>query len=123
MKKALRIFAVIAALVLVISCSKKAEHKIIPAATLSKIYAEMLLSDQWLVGNKQYSKIADTTLVYEPIFNKYGYTTDDYIATVDYYLYDPEHFTKIARKATEILQKQRESVFNRKTNPQDENDR
>lgn len=52
----------------------------------------MLLAEQWSSVN---SVNSDSTAIYEPILEKYGYSIDDYWASVDYYLNDPENFSKI----------------------------
>lgn len=111
MKKAKYIVVALAALLLLASCASKSEHKIISKKDFAKIYAEMFICDQWINVNHRYTKIADTTLVYEPIFEKYGYTTDDYLASVDYYLYDPTRFNKIIIKAVDILEKQKAAAL------------
>ena len=50
--------------------------------------------------------IADTTLVYEPILQKYGYDSDDYRKSIDYYMNDPERFARIFRSTVEIIDNQ-----------------
>jgi hypothetical protein len=37
----------------------------------------------------------DTLLLYEAIFEKYGYDTDDYLYSLQHYLKDPERFAKV----------------------------
>lgn len=89
-------------IVLLSSC-RKDETKVIPRSELSKIYAEMLLTDQWIVNTPNVRTIADTSLVYEPILEKYGYDSDDYRKSVDVYMDDPERFARILRETGEIL--------------------
>ena len=48
---------------------------------------------------------ADTCLVYAPVLAEYGYDRDDYIASVNYYMRDPESFGKIFTEVENILQK------------------
>ena len=48
------------------SC-RKDETKVIPRGKLAKIYAEMLVTDQWITTTPGIRMIADTSLVYEPI--------------------------------------------------------
>ena len=64
----------------------------------------MLVADQWVLDNPGTRSKADTSLVYEPIFNSYGYTTEDYRASVGYYMKDPERYSRILRSTTEILE-------------------
>ncbi|MBQ8812352.1 MAG: DUF4296 domain-containing protein [Bacteroidales bacterium] len=86
------------------SCGRK-EAEVIPRSKLAKIYAEMLVTDQWITSTPGVRMIADTSLVYEPILEKYGYTTEDYMLSVDEYMKDPERFSRILRTTAEILEK------------------
>ena len=86
------------------SC-RKDEAKVIPRGKLAKIYAEMLVTDQWVTTTPGIRMIADTSLVYEPILEKYGYDSDDYRSSVEHYMNDPERFGRILRTTIEILDK------------------
>ena len=96
--------ALLAASVIVLlpSC-RKDDAEVIPRAELSRIYAEMLLTDQWILNTPNVRNIADTSLVYEPILEKYGYDPDDYRKSIDVYMDDPERFAKIFRETSELL--------------------
>lgn len=110
-KKGSNIFLLLAVgACLVWSCAKKDEARVIPRAVFSKIYAEMFLTDQWMLINDGNRQFPDTTLFYEPIFNKYGFTTDDYLRSVDYYLNDPERFARIVDKSVKILKEKQEGI-------------
>lgn len=85
------------------SCNK--EESIIPRKKMSMIYAEMLLADQWIQANPQFRWVADTTLMYEPILEKYGYTSEDYRRSVYRYLDDPDRFARIFRETINIYDK------------------
>lgn len=93
-----------AAVLLISSCAKEG-GKVIPQGKLARIYAEMLMVDQWISNSPDIRYIADTTLVYDPILEKYGYTKLDYVHTVEAYLDDPERFSRIWRTTSEILDK------------------
>ncbi len=95
--------ALAAVMVVFASCSRGAE--IIPRKKMAEIYAEMLVTDQWISTTPGIRHIADTSLVYEPILDKYGYDSDDYRASVDKYMDDPERFSRIFRTAGEIMDK------------------
>ena len=77
-----------------ISCGGDKE-KVIPRSKLAEIYAEMFITDQWLGANPSLRRSADTSLVYAPILEKYGYTSADYRKSVDMYMDDPERFSRI----------------------------
>ena len=69
--------------------------RIIPKDTLTDIYEDMFLADQLVRERNLPQPQMDTLLVYEAVFNKYGYNTDDYLNSVRYYLKDPERFAKV----------------------------
>lgn len=96
----------IVAAALLSSCSDKDERTVIPRRQLARIYAEMLVTDQWITSTPGMRMIADTSLVYRPILEKYGYDLDDYLMSVDVYMEDPERFSRILRNSSEIIGKQ-----------------
>lgn len=77
--------------------------KVIPRDELAQIYAEMMMTDQWIINTPNVRLIADTSLVYEPILEKYGYDSDDYRKSVDVYMDDPERFARILRQTGDLL--------------------
>ena len=97
------IFAALTAVFLLASCGEK--DRVIPRSRLAEIYAEMLMTDQWIISNSGNRHVADTSLVYEPILEKYGYTSADYRKSVDAYMDDPERFSRILRTTSELLDK------------------
>lgn len=105
MKRKLLHIVLLAILICGIICScNKEETKVIPRGKLAKIYAEMLMTDQWIVMTPGVRMVADTSLIYEPILDKYGYDSDDYRKSVETYMDDPERFARILRTTGELLQ-------------------
>lgn len=104
MKTTLKHISIIAVLAVTVlsSCSQE-EHELIPRKKLAMIYAEMLVTDQWIADNPDVRSLTDTSLIYEPILEKYGFTSEDYRHSVNYYLDDPERFSRIFRTTSEIL--------------------
>ena len=98
MKRFLHIVLVI---VLAASCRGP---RIIPKDTLTDIYVDMFMADQFVREENIPRKQLDTMLVYEAVFNKYGYDTDDYMSSVRYYLKDPERFSKIFEEVARRLE-------------------
>ncbi len=94
--------ALIAAMTILASCGRD-EAKVIPRKKMARIYAEMLVTDQWITSTPGVRMIADTSLVYEPILAKYGYDSEDYRMSIDVYMNDPERFARIFRTSSEIL--------------------
>lgn len=60
----------------------------------------MFLADQRIKNNYNAREMSDTTQVYAPIFEKYGYTVEDYHATLAVYIKDPDRYARIIRKAS-----------------------
>ncbi|MBP5335600.1 MAG: DUF4296 domain-containing protein [Bacteroidales bacterium] len=90
------LIAVAAAALCVAACSRG--PRIIPRSKMEKIYTDMLLADQWLMHNQDAGFKADTTLFYEPIFRKYGFTTEDFYASNEYYMRDPLRYSRMLKK-------------------------
>lgn len=88
----------------IISSCAKEDTEVIPRKKMARIYAEMLMTDQWVTSVPGIRMIADTSLVYEPILEKYGYDSDDYRRSIEAYMDDPERFARILRTTGEILQ-------------------
>ena len=105
MNKHFVILLLLAAIVLAPSCRRNGP-RVIPRGKLAKIYAEMFVTDQWIQNTPKLRSIADTSLVYEPILEKYGYTSEDYQHSVQHYMDDPERFSRILRSTGEILDDQ-----------------
>lgn len=100
----LHIFALLAFVLGLSASCKKNEAEVIPRSKLARIYAEMLVTDQWITSTPGVRLIADTSLVYEPILERYGYTSEDYVKSVDEYMNDPERFARILRTSADILE-------------------
>ena len=92
----------VSAIIFLTSCGRDVAE-VIPRKDMARIYAEMLLTDQWIMNKPTVRKIADTSLVYAPILERYGYDAADYRKSVDHYMDDPERFAKILRETGEIL--------------------
>ena len=69
--------------------------RVIPKDTLVDIYTDMFLADQMVREENIPRAQMDTMLLYEAVFEKYGYDTDDYMHTLRENLRDPERFAKV----------------------------
>ena len=90
-----------------VSCHKA---KLIPRGELTDIVFEMLVRDQQLKGERRLTSIPDTVLVYEGIFEDHGYTTDDYLYSVQHYLRDPERFSRVFRDVGRKMEREKARV-------------
>lgn len=87
-----RFLHIVLVLLAVAACQRS---RIIPKDTLVDIYTDMFIADQ-MVREENIPRVQmDTLLLYEAVFQKYGYNTDDYLNSVRYYLKDPERFAKV----------------------------
>ena len=96
------LFAAVIVVVATLSCSKG--PKVIPKRQMERIYRDMFMADQWLTDNLDKRAMADTTWFYEPIFEKYGYTVQDYRASVEYYLADPKRYAEMIGRVVKGLE-------------------
>ena len=96
-----KILAFSVLLVLALGCGRTG--RVIPEDKFSDIYAEMLIADQWISSNLKARRVADTTLFYAPILEKYGYDVLDYDASVRHYMKKPADFSAILDKSSRKL--------------------
>jgi len=76
-----------------VSCDKGPER--IPRDEMEEIMYNLLMQDQYVKQHVELRRYADTVLVYEGIFEEYGYDTDDFLSSMGYYLEDPTRMEKI----------------------------
>lgn len=105
MRKYLHIILFVA--VAVVSCRGP---RVIPKDEMSAIYYDMFLTDQQVREEPLLLRQADTMLVYEAVFNRYGYDTDDYLYSVRHYLKDPERFAKMVEEVADRLKGDAEAL-------------
>lgn len=94
-----------AALLCLSSCRDRKD--IIPKGTMSKIYYDIYMTDEAVDANYGLRRMADTMRIYEPIFNKYGYTTEDYNRSVNFYLGRPDKFEDVFEDTKTMLEKRK----------------
>lgn len=94
--------------VLAVSCHRGPER--IPRDEMEEIMHEILLQDQYLKVTSAPKRLVDTTLVYEGIFEQYGYDTDDFLMSLEYYLEDPSRMEKLMEKVEDRLNKESKAV-------------
>ena len=102
-------FLLIAAVLLCLlpSCRR---GKVLSASKMTDIYVEMFLADQWLSDNPRLKNKADTLQFYGAIFKRHGCRFEDYDASVNYYLSNPEKYIQILKKATDRLKRMSDEV-------------
>ena len=78
--------------------------RVIPKDTLTDIYTEMFIADQMVRDGNIPTVQMDTMLLYEAVFEKYGYDTEDYLYSLRHYLKDPERFGKVFENVAKRLE-------------------
>lgn len=96
-----RFLPIVCLLVLAVSCHKGPQR--IPRGDMEEIMLQVLMQDQYLKQHQELRKQADTTLVYEGIFESFGYITDDFMYSLGYYLEDASRMEKIMEKVENRL--------------------
>ena len=91
MRKALYIVLLV---LLAVSCGPRR----IDREDMEEIMYRMLIQDQQVKHDYTLRAQADTSLVYEGIFEDLGYDTDDFLYSIEYYLAEPAKFEKIMEK-------------------------
>ena len=97
-------------LALASACTPK---EIIPKKKMASINADFFLMDQYLGADRTMRKFSDTTAVYKPVLKYYGYTADEYFASVDYYLENSRDMAKILERTEKILRKRQKTIMKR----------
>ena len=104
MRKALYILLLVVLLAAACGPRKIAREEMVDIMT------EILVQDQQIKLDRSLKKQADTSLVYEGIFESYGYNTDDFLYSVEYYLGDPARMEKIMGAVADRLEKETKVV-------------
>lgn len=117
------ILMALASSMLLLSSQSCKEEGIIEEDAMAQIYAEMLLTDQWINTTPGMRMIADTSLVYEPILKKFGHTSADYRKSVEYYLNDPDTYADIMKKTVKIFDNRLSGLFKEREQLQNAADR
>ncbi len=86
-------------------CSRKG--KVIPRDEMADIYYDMFMADQWLQDHREFRETADTTLFYEALFRRHGYSTADYFQSVKHYMRDPKRYSRMMQGVIDRLEADR----------------
>ena len=71
---------------------------------MEEIMYQMLLQDQFLKHHPLAKRQADTSLVYDGIFQQYGYKLEDFDYSLSYYLEDASRMEKIMGRVAARLE-------------------
>ncbi|HBZ25910.1 MAG TPA: hypothetical protein DEO54_06675 [Rikenellaceae bacterium] len=90
-----------------LSCSRE----YIPQKRMPEIIAQLYKVDRYINTDYKLVLRADTIKIYESIFNHYGYTSEDFINTLDYYLSRPLKLKSFYAQAKILLEKEEEAII------------
>lgn len=107
--RAVHILLLLAAVAGLSGCGHKG--RVIPAKKMIRIYTDMYLADQWIRDHVEARAAADTTLFFDPIFKRYGYTFEDYDASLNYYVDRPVEFAEILTAASDRMRARSEALL------------
>ena len=102
-----RFLHIVLVLLLAVACRGP---RVIPKDTMADIYTDMFLADQMVRDADIPRAQMDTMLLYEAVFEKYGYDTEDYLYSLRYYLKDPERFGKVFENVAKRLEGEVEAL-------------
>ena len=102
-----RFLHIVLVLLVVVACRGP---RVIPKDTMTDIYTDMFLADQMVRDADIPRAQMDTMLLYEAVFEKYGYDTEDYLYSLRYYLKDPERFGKVFENVAKRLEGEVEAL-------------
>ena len=96
----IKLICLLVCILLVQGCSKDG---IIRTKDMSSIVVEMYLADQYIDRNPQMRGQTDSLFVYPAIVEKYGYSMEEYVNSVRYYLQEDGMYNTILKDAMEIM--------------------
>lgn len=79
--------------------------RVIPKKDLIPLYEDMFIADQWLKEHSEARAVADTTLFFDPIFRRHGYSFEDYRKSIEYYSGKTEDLREVMDSVTARLKK------------------
>lgn len=91
-------------IIIIASCTPK---NIISKGDMSDILYDFYMADRYLEDSGR-DELGDSVKVYIPILDEYGYSYDDYLSSMDYYLHKPEDLTKIFKEVESELMLRKE---------------
>ena len=79
-------------------CAESCQRTTIPMRTMKRIYSDMFIADASLEFKPDLYLGVDSLAVYPAIFEKYGYTTEQFLETQEYLISHPDKFSKLVEQ-------------------------
>ena len=108
--KKIRTIILFTLLALMVACAPKG---IIPKRKMARINADMFLLDQYAGADRQMRHFTDTAAIYKALLRSYGYTADQYSASIDYYLNNTREMEDILDMTEDILVRRQGKIMKR----------
>ena len=108
--KIIRVIILCCVLAASVACTPRG---IIPKRKMAAINADMFLFDQYAAADHSLKRFTDTCAVYKPLLRSYGYTTDDYFRSVEYYLDNTKEMEEVLDMTEKILKKRENKILKR----------
>lgn len=102
--RAVHILLLLTVLASLAGCGRRG--RVIPQKKMIRIYSEMFVADQWLRDHPDAQDATDSTLFYDPIFKRNGYSFADYDRSVHFYLDRPEKYMRMLNRAADRIRKE-----------------
>lgn len=96
----IKLICLLVCILLVQGCSKDG---IIRTKDMTSIIVDMYLADQYIDRNPQMRGQTDSLFVYPAIVEKYGYSMEEYVNSVKYYLQEDGMYNTILKDAMDIV--------------------
>ncbi len=93
--------------VLLSSCNSSG---VLSESKMVDVYVDMFIADQWLRENTSLRRVADTTLFFDPIFEKHGTDFEQFNKSLNYYSYHSEDLSNISSAVRDRLELMREQA-------------
>ncbi|MBQ2452008.1 MAG: DUF4296 domain-containing protein [Bacteroidales bacterium] len=107
MKRVLTYLCLAFAMVFLLACSKKG--RVIPRDDMAEIYADLFMTDEW-AAHQNFMRKLDSLSLYAAVLERHGYTVEDFRASIDAYLDDPDRFSRILKNTRSILEDRKDML-------------
>lgn len=95
-------------LVASVGCGHRA--KVLKPEKMKEIYVDMFVADGWLRERQDLRIKADTSLFFDPIFEKHNCTHEEFFVSWEYYTAHPDEYSDLMMEVVDEIQKRSDIV-------------
>ncbi|MFA6769669.1 MAG: DUF4296 domain-containing protein [Bacteroidales bacterium] len=99
-------------LIIILLYTSSCTGNLIPQEEMSQIIADIYRADRYVSSEYMMVLGSDTTKVYEAIFSNYGYSSKNFVNTIEHYLSRPSKLKSIYSGAKDIIAEEYNTVTN-----------